>query len=65
MGLACDLDNTNSRIINGRTDIGCYEYGTVGNTAPTVNAGNDQTITWPTRPEAKPLRLDSGETCTS
>jgi hypothetical protein len=35
------------RPVNGTIDIGCYEYGTVGNQAPTVNAGNDQTITLP------------------
>jgi hypothetical protein len=37
-----------SRPVVGAIDIGCYEYGTPGNQAPQVNAGDDQSITWPT-----------------
>jgi hypothetical protein len=40
--------SSESRPANGVIDIGCYEYGGAPtNQAPQVNAGNDQSITWP------------------
>ena len=41
--------NDENRPVNGTIDIGCYEYGGAPtNQAPTVDAGVNQTITWPT-----------------
>jgi hypothetical protein len=39
--------SSETRPVVGTIDIGCYEYGTAGNQAPSVEAGNNQSITWP------------------